>query len=150
RHSFPSFLPDGRHFVYVRSATRPENNGVYVGSLDAKPGQQSLRRLLAAESGAVYAASPDSKRGHLLFLRGGTLLAQPFDTGRLEPAGNAVPVAEHVGSGTYFSGTGPLTASEYMGLFSASATGVLVYRTGPAGAGNTNQLTWFDRRGKVL
>ena len=77
RHTFPSFLPDGRHFVYVRSATRPENSGVYVGSLDAKPDQQSLRRLLAAESGAVYAASPDTKQGHLLFLRGGTLLAQP-------------------------------------------------------------------------
>ena len=57
----------------MRSATRPENNGVYVGSLDAKPEQQSLRRLLTAESGAVYAASSDSKQGHLLFLRAGTL-----------------------------------------------------------------------------
>jgi eukaryotic-like serine/threonine-protein kinase len=147
-HTFPSFLPDGRHFVYVRSATRPENSGVYVGRLDAKPEQQSLRRLLAAESGAVYAASgpspSDSKQGHLLFLRGGTLLAQPFDTGRMELAGDAVPVAEHVGSAA------PFTASEYIGLFSASATGVLAYRTGPAGTGNTNQLTWFDRRGRVL
>jgi eukaryotic-like serine/threonine-protein kinase len=78
RHNFPSFLPDGRHFVYVRPATRPENSGVYVGSLDAKPEQQSLRRLLAAESSAVYASSPDAGMGHLLFLRGGTLLAQPF------------------------------------------------------------------------
>jgi Tol biopolymer transport system component len=149
RHTFPSFLPDGRHFVYVRSATRPENSGVYVGSLDTKPEQQSLRRLLTAESGAIYAASSplpsDSKQGHLLFLRGGTLLAQPFDTGRMELAGNAVPVAEHVGSGA-----ANFTILEHKGLFSVSATGVLAYRTGPTGTGLTNQLTWFDRRGQVL
>jgi Tol biopolymer transport system component len=152
-HSYPSFLPDGRHFVYVRSAARPENSGIYVGSLDAKPEQQSLRRLLAAESGAVYAASgpspSDSKQGHLLFLRGGTLLAQPFDSGRMELAGNAVPVAEHVASGPFVS-SGNFRAPEYMGLFSASATGVLAYRTGPTGGGNVHQLTWFDRRGQVL
>jgi Tol biopolymer transport system component/predicted Ser/Thr protein kinase len=143
RHTSPSFLPDGRHFVYVRSSSRLENSGVYVGSLDTKPEQQSLRRMLAAESGAVY-ASTDSKKGHLLFLRGGTLLAQPFDTSRMDLAGNAVPVAEHVGSG------GILQSSEQTGLFSASATGVLAYRTGPASGGNTNQLAWFDRRGQVL
>ena len=81
----------------------------------------------------------------MLFLRGGTLLAQPFDTGRMELAGDAVPVAEYVGSGT-----ANFTILEHAGFFSASATGVLAYRTGPTGGGNNNQLTWFDRRGKVL
>ena len=49
-HSYPFFLPDGRHFVYLRISSRPENTGIYVGSLDAKPEQQDLRRLMAAES----------------------------------------------------------------------------------------------------
>jgi len=36
-HLLPSFLPDGRHFVYLRVAPgTPDNGGVYVGSIDAK------------------------------------------------------------------------------------------------------------------
>jgi hypothetical protein len=27
-HRFPSFLPDGRHFVYLRESGRPENSGI--------------------------------------------------------------------------------------------------------------------------
>ena len=41
-HTFPSFLPDGRHFFYLRA---PENPGIYLGSLDVKPEQQSSRRI---------------------------------------------------------------------------------------------------------
>ena len=41
-HVFPSFLQDGRHFVYLRFS--PDGNqGIYVGSLDATPEQQSTR-----------------------------------------------------------------------------------------------------------
>src|SRR5262249_9504292 len=29
-HRFPSFLPDGRHFVYFRQSNKPENNGIYI------------------------------------------------------------------------------------------------------------------------
>src|SRR4029453_18667157 len=35
-HLLPSFLPDGRHFVYLRiSPSAPEQSGTYVGTLDA-------------------------------------------------------------------------------------------------------------------
>jgi Tol biopolymer transport system component len=37
-HSLPSFMPDGKHFIYFRSGT-PEVEGVYAGSLNAKPGE---------------------------------------------------------------------------------------------------------------
>ena len=73
-HRFPSFLPDGRHFVYLRESGRPETRGIYVGSLDDKPGQQSSKRLLAAEDRAIYAPLPGSKTGYLLFRREGTLM----------------------------------------------------------------------------
>ena len=56
-HTFPSFLPDGRHFLYLRA---PENPGIYLGSLDVKPEQQSSRRILSTSQMAVYAASADS------------------------------------------------------------------------------------------
>jgi eukaryotic-like serine/threonine-protein kinase len=71
----------------------------------------------------------------VLFLRQGTLMAQPFDARRLELSGEAVPVAEQVGS-----------VLDY-GFFSASDNGVLVYRSG---AGRDYQLTWFDQQGRVL
>ena len=32
RHSVPSFLPDGRHFLYQRVSSRPENTGVYLAA----------------------------------------------------------------------------------------------------------------------
>ncbi len=35
-HSFPSFLPDGRHFLYVAGSGTPESRRVYIGSLASK------------------------------------------------------------------------------------------------------------------
>ena len=83
--------------------------------------------------GLTYAASADSGPGQLLFLREGTLMAQPFDAKRLALAGEPVPVAERVGS--FRDG----------GFFSASDNGVLVYRTADA----DSQVTWFDRQGTM-
>jgi hypothetical protein len=46
-HLLPSFLPDGRHFIYLRvSPTAPEAGGTYIGTLDAKPEEQSTQRLM--------------------------------------------------------------------------------------------------------
>ena len=134
-HVLPSFLPDGRHFLYLRASSIPENTGVYVGSLNAKPEQQDSRRLLATTLGPGYVPSSDSDSGQVLFLRQGTLMAQPFDARRLALSGEVVPVAEKVGSFLDY------------GFFSASSNGVLVYRSG---VGLDYQLTWFDRQGRVL
>ena len=133
-HTFPSFLQDGRHFLYLRA---PENPGIYLGSLDAKPEQQSSRRILSTPLMAVYAASADPGMGHLLFLREGTLLAQAFDERSLQSEGDPIPVAEGVGS-LFLSGK-----------FSASSSGVLAYSPGPT-AHWLSHLGWFDRQGKQL
>jgi eukaryotic-like serine/threonine-protein kinase len=132
-HLLPSFLPDGRHFVYLRvSPGVPVIGGTYIGTLDAKAGEQSLQPLLPYQVGMAYVGSDDANRGHLMFVREGTLMAQPFDAARLSLAGDAVPVAEHVGS--FRDG----------GFFSASTSGLLVYRTD-----SDSQVTWFDRQGNV-
>jgi serine/threonine protein kinase len=52
----PSFLPDGRHFLYLRASSISENSGVYVGSLNTKPEEQDFRRLLATHVGASVCA----------------------------------------------------------------------------------------------
>jgi eukaryotic-like serine/threonine-protein kinase len=133
-HAFPSFLSDGRHFTYLRA---PEDSGIYIGSLDARPEQQSSKRILATSLMAVYASSSDSGSGRLLFMRDGTLLSQMFDERRLEPLGEPSPVVEQVG-------TFLLSAS-----FSASANGVLAYRAGKSAIALSG-LRWYDRQGKVL
>ena len=134
-HVLPSFLPDGRHFLYLRASSTPENTGVYVGSLNTKPEEQDSRRLLATTSGPVYVPSSDSDSGQVLFLRRGTLMAQRFNPDRLEFSGEAVQVAAQVGSFLDY------------GFFSASNNGVLVYRSA---VGEDYQLKWLDRQGKLL
>jgi len=126
-HTAPHFLPDGRHFLYyVRGG--PDVRGVYVGQLDSS----ESRRLLVADSGAVYAPSRD-----LLFLRQGTLFAQTFDPERLELTGTATPLAEQVSMGTLASPA-----------LSASTGGLIAYRTGPSDG--QRQFLWFDRSGKEV
>ena len=147
-HGNPAFLPDGRHFVYLRVSAGPEHNGTYVGSLDAEPEHQDLKRLLGPGSGAVFASTPNASLGYLLFERERALMAQPFDTRRLELAGEAVTVGEDL----YLAGISPRggTGTNTGGppSYSASTTGVLAYRTGRAT--EATRLTWFDRQGKQL
>ena len=135
-HGFPFFLPDVRHFVYQHSSFVAEDRGIYIGSLDAKPGEQSTKRLLLADSPAVFSPSQDPRRGNLLFRRESTLIAQPFDADRLQLAGEAVPVADDI--------SGAIGPPSY----SASTTGVLVY--GKGALGTSSQLLWYDRQGKQL
>jgi hypothetical protein len=52
--SFPSFLSDGRHFVYLRA---PEDPGIFVASIDETPQRQSSTRIVATPVMAVYVPS---------------------------------------------------------------------------------------------
>jgi len=92
-HLLPSFLPDQRHFVYLRASNIAEKNGAYIGSVDAKPEQQPLQRLV--DGLAWYAGS-----GRLLTLRGFglPLMTQTFDVDRLTLVGEATQVVERVAS----------------------------------------------------
>jgi eukaryotic-like serine/threonine-protein kinase len=135
-HLSPSFLPDGKRFLYVRLSSNAEKTGLYQGSLDSKPEQQSSRLLLAGLT-PLYVASSDPARGEVLFVRDGSLLAQAFDNRRGELSGSPVAVAEHVGE----AGGGA------WGRFSASLNGVLVYQTEDI---PNVQLTWYDRNGRIL
>jgi eukaryotic-like serine/threonine-protein kinase len=131
---FPTVLPDGRHFLYSRFSSVPENSGVYVGSLDTQFGEQGLRLVVATPYTAQFVPLANGN-GRLLFLRDGTVWAQDLDTSRLDLVGEPARVAEHVGA---FLG---------LGWFSASPGGTLVYRNP---AEQLFQMAWFDRQGKRL
>ena len=117
----PTSFPTGASFLYERLGPDAGDTGIYLGSLDAKPEQQSSKRLLTSASSAVYApaAGPGSSTGHLLFTREGSLMAQAFDLRRLELAGEAVPIAEGMG----FGGPTPVFGLDD-GRFSVSDRGV--------------------------
>jgi len=132
-HVFPFFLPDGRHFGYLRA---PENPGIYIGSLDFRADQQNANRIVGTPVMAGYAPAPNGRGGHVLFMQERSLMAQTFDEKRLALTGEPMTVAENVS--TYL-----LSAS-----FSVS-NGVLVYRVGTTGPG-LSALAWFDRKGQEL
>jgi predicted Ser/Thr protein kinase len=129
-HTWPTFLPDGGHFLYFRSGP-PDVAGMYVGSLDAAPTEQSRQRIFPSAMPSIYA------NGYVFFLRGRTLMAQPFNARRLQLERDAVPVAEDVET-TWFS-----TA-----VFAVSESGALAYRA--SSTIGTFQLSWFDRQGQPL
>jgi serine/threonine protein kinase len=130
-HNWPQFLPDGRRFLYVAGSTRPEyEKTIYVGSLDSATDRTVL---FTADSNAVY-----SPQGYLLFLRGNTLVAQPFDAQSLRFTGEPVPIADGVDRGPGARGAFSISRT-------VSSNGVLAYR----GIGDT-RLQWLDRDGRVL
>ena len=129
-HRWPSFLPDGRQFVYFGQGTPDENNALFLGSLDSK----NRTLLLHVTSNAVF-----TPPGYLLFVRERSLMAQQFNADKGELSGEAFPIAEDVG----------FEQSRNVGLFSASMNGVLAFGLGAGSSGN-RQLVWFDRSGKRL
>jgi Tol biopolymer transport system component len=130
-HRWPHFLPDGRHFLFtaVTGAANiaPKPSKVRIGSLDTTEAVD----LFQAESAVAFAS------GHLLFVRDGTLMAQPFDASALRTTGDPFPVAEQVST----------EGSRYAG-FSVAPGGTLVYAHG--GPRASNRLEWFDRGGRSL
>jgi serine/threonine protein kinase/Tol biopolymer transport system component len=145
--SRPSFLPDGRHFVYILSVGRETSGGVYIGSLDSTPAEQRSQSILAATIAAGFVPSADRSHGYLAFTqmtgpsvsRGGGLITQPFDIPRMRLAGEpaALPVSVVGGFGSGGSAM----------LFSFSANGTIAYSTNGTGM---YQNVWYDRAGKVV
>jgi Tol biopolymer transport system component len=130
-HLWPQFLPDGNHFLFFVLSEVESATGVYAAGLDgSKP-----RRILISATNAVYA--PGEGKGHLLFLRENTLVAQPFDPAKPSLEGEAAEIAQQV--------SGALSLS--LAPISVSNNGVLAYQSlGDA----TRQLLWVDRSGKQL
>jgi dipeptidyl aminopeptidase/acylaminoacyl peptidase len=99
---------------------------------------------MPTESNVMFApAESGARQGRLLFVRNGVLLAQPFDSERVQMAGDAFPVAENISASAF--ATAGSVLRKYS--FSVSETGTLIYWTP---SGQNEQLAWFDRSGKQL
>ena len=128
----PTFLPDGRHFVFC------EQTGV-VGSLKlaALDGGGGVTNLGDSDCPGGTFAPPD----HVLFLRRGSLFARRLDLHRLAVASEPRVVAV----GVYRGAAGPWPAL----TVSASDSGAVAIPA-PRGGSSVGMLTWFNRTGQVI
>lgn len=122
-HSWPAFLADGRHVVFLVSASQSSRAGIWIAALDS-PSER--KRLFASDAQAIVA------NNHLLYLRNLTLMAQPIDPNTFEPTGTAAVVAINVGRG-------PIGQ-----LFATASPDVLMH--GAPGS-TLRELRWVGRDG---
>jgi serine/threonine protein kinase/Tol biopolymer transport system component len=122
-HFWPTFLPDGRHFLYLSNRLSSDDHTLYLGSLDGG----------AARALGTLSSRAEFIDGNLLYVREGSLVSQPFDpvTGRF--TGSAQPLADLI---QYFSPTG-------FASFSGSRD-LLAYVSGTV----VSRLVWYDRSGR--
>jgi serine/threonine-protein kinase len=116
----PQLLPDGKTLIYTLAQIADGRARWDKAQIVAETlGGGGRRTLINGGSDARYVAT-----GHLLYVVGGIVFAVPFDLGRMEIAGDAVPVLEGVAR----TPTG-LTGTSH---FDTSNTGTLIYLPGPA------------------
>jgi Tol biopolymer transport system component len=125
--SWPSFLPDGRHFLYWMRTKTDLDGGIYLAAIDA---QTEGRKLTSADTLSVFVLP-----GYLLFGRDTRLFRQRFDPETRQLSGDALPVVDNL----------RVTAQVASAEFSASSTSLLLYRSGQDAS---NQFTWVDRKGE--
>jgi serine/threonine protein kinase len=123
----PQVLPGGKRFLFFGYRSSNMSGEIRVGSLEGKPSVT----LLTSDSAAIYAL------GYLLYLKGDTLVAQPFDASRAELTGPARPIIDRVSR---------RSGAEWYPNVMVSQTGVLLYVHGTRF--RQSRLTWFDRSGK--
>jgi eukaryotic-like serine/threonine-protein kinase len=111
------FLPDGKHFLYTAYHAPNTPSRIKVGTL-GKPDSSVM---------VTEGSTPKFSSGYLLFVRGGKILAQPFDPGTFKPSGDSQVLGE-------------------ASLFSVSPSGVLAYHESSA----NSELKVFDRSGNVV
>jgi Tol biopolymer transport system component len=117
----PSHFPDGRYLLAVGASRGEQGERWGTALVNVETGE--ARFLFEEGVGAVWVPTR-----HLLFTRSDTLLAVPFDLGRLQTAGPPVTLLDGLS-------TAGMPGGAY---FDVSANGTLVYRPGGNyGAGRT-------------
>src|SRR5262249_51078191 len=132
-HRWPSALPDGRHVLFTikkEGITSFDQGEIAILDLDSG----SWKTLIQGGSFARYLPT-----GQIVFARGDTILAVPFDLRRGQVQGDPIPILNGVmtqpGSG----------AAQYA---VAQDAGTLVFVPGGPVAGR-QEIGWIDRRGNI-
>ena len=127
-HRWPDVLPGGKAVLFtVGTGGSYDEARIAVQQFDGSP----KKTLIEKGTNPRYVPT-----GHIVFARGGALLAAPFDLERLDAGSEATPVLEKL-------------RTEAVGVahFSLARNGSVIYLPGPAGASPEDAPIWVDRRG---
>jgi len=128
----PQYLPGGKAILFTIGTGDIESyEDGRIAVLDLKTGKYKV--ILEGGSSARY-----SPTGHLVYARGGNLLAVPFDLKKLAVTGQPFPLLDGIFS----------SRNTGMAAFSISSSGDLAYVPGPT-EGGRRQLVWVDRQGQA-
>jgi hypothetical protein len=127
-HRWPALSPDGQA-VFFTAGSSGASSPARAAAIALKTRK---RKTLLEDAACPHYLST----GHLLFVRGGKILAQPFDLRRMEATGTAVPVLERV----------RIDPSRWAAQLALSRGGALAYVHG-AVQSNLRSLVWVDHQG---
>ena len=125
-HSWPAFLPDGRHVAYLVTARERTRAGIWLTSLDNPATKTRL-----ADSDAQPAIAGQT----LLVLNDTALMAQPLDPATWLPAGRSMLAGVPTGRAALGQ------------VFATAAADVLIYR---APGSSLRELRWVSPSGETL
>ena len=128
RHSWPQVLPGGTAVLFTVLTSTAEGYRVAAVSLKTK----TIRVVVETGASGRYVSS-----GHLVYVRGNTLMAAPFDPNQLTLTGRAVAVLEGVAT---MPGIGNAR-------FDAALDGTLAFVK--VAASDRRTLVWVNRQGGV-
>jgi DNA-binding winged helix-turn-helix (wHTH) protein/Tol biopolymer transport system component len=130
-HRWPQILPGGKAVLFTAYRSMTGLDGATIEVLSLRDGRR--KTLIRGGSWGRYLNS-----GHLLYIDKGTVLAVPFDLGRLEVHGTPTPVLEEVEYSVAWGSA----------QIDFSRVGTIVYRSSKGGAGLVT-VQWLDAVGSA-
>ena len=130
-HRWPDILPGGRTALFTIHGLTGDYESARIGAISLETGERRI--VLEGGTQARYVPS-----GHILYVRGKSVFAVPFDAKRREVTGSAVTVLDGV-SGFALAG---------FANYAVSRTGSLVYAPSDPRT-SLKDLVWLDRRGNT-
>jgi eukaryotic-like serine/threonine-protein kinase len=141
-HVWPAMLPGGRAVLFTITAATGGLEAAQVAALDLVTG--SYKVLVPGGSDAHYVSGERSSTtgagreiGHLVYVKGTTLMAIRFDPARMETHGTPVTVLPRL-----------VTQPSGMGVFDVTSDGTMVYAEPPTSGTTAPTLVWVNRQGQ--
>jgi len=127
-HRFPSWLPDGRSFLFVAVRRTQERGGLDSELRQGFVDGQAERTLLPTQGSAAFS------KGNLLYVHDNVLMARPFDPAAGIFTGPQEPILGDVLN----------ISAAHLSLFSATDSGILAFTSGGAGGYGSSRLFRLD------
>ena len=126
--AFPSFLPDAKHYVFLKGNVPVGQRQICIGVVDSR----EENCIAQGDSNAAYSAT-----GHLIFVRAGALVALPFNADTRTTTGSPITLVSRT---RWFGPVG-------IAAFAVSADGRVLAHAPPL---PPRRLIWRDRAGTVV